>query len=99
MRVQVSRRANWIGVLAIHNKNFDDLLNFVTRYWSILKGRKKQFDKAPSKDGFLKVYSSFDEIYQTVFERDIDNLTEDDRQVVELLELAGVNDKDLAEVL
>jgi hypothetical protein len=85
--------------LVLRKKNFDTLHTLIDRYWHIQKERKKKFERNPTQDGFLRAHSSFDEIYQTIFEQEFDYIDKENHQMTKLLGLAGIDQKDLDRVI
>jgi len=79
--------------------NFKQLEIFTERYHRIIENRKKQMDKKPNADNFLRAKCSFDEIYNSVFFTELKNIPKTTDVTKRLFDLIGVKQEELDEVI
>ena len=65
---------NTIFDLVLRGGTFTNVELLIKRYLNIITSRKKKFEHNPSIDTHLKSLSSFDEIYRTIFQKDLLNV-------------------------
>lgn len=81
--------------------DFGRLINFINRYWSIIGNRKSKSVKNGGMDNFLSARVSFDEIYESIFKKELKQQVEskNNKKLDEILDMVGISDGFLEEVL
>ena len=85
--------------LISRKKGFNDLIHCIDRYYAIIEGNKKMFRKTLSPNDFLLSNSSFDEIYDSVFQKEFIKATDEHRSITELASQINLTLEELEEEL
>lgn len=82
-----------------HQGNFLKLIELIGRYYKILQSRKQFLTKQPGIDSFLRSKSSFDEIYRSILLAEIEKVHKTADSPIDLVEIVGITQEELDEVL
>jgi len=52
--------------ICIRKSNFGEIKDYITRYWNIIEGRKRKYQKSGQPADLLPSMASFDEIFHTI---------------------------------